>query len=170
MVVAYILCLKSNSVVSENEKPFEVIAVNPAIIEDDTMLDEDNNVIKSETVNKYLRIKVEINNITDQEYDDVWFKLELNKEVEPYLAAGICEYISDEKMHVIPQASNNENNTTAGSITGFLHEWEMQLTAEEDLKEYYDMTQDGIKKALKEICVTVYWNGGEQSVQVPIQL
>ena len=121
-------------------------------------------------------IKVSIDNNTDKDYKNVEYYLRLNEEAKPYIASGIIEF-HQEKMDVISQEKFKElkkkgklNSMGTPVIWGFEHEWNMSLTDEEYLRNYFDITPDGLADALKSVTVTIKWDGGEQVETVPLHL
>lgn len=123
-----------------------------------------------------LVIKVSIENKTDNDYKNVEYYLRLNEEVKPYIASGIIEF-PQEKMDVVSQKKFNElkekgklNSMESPVLWGFEHEWNMSLTTEEYLKNYFNLSPNDFKNALKSITVTIHWDKGEQVENIPIQL
>ena len=125
--------------------PFEIHIDTPQFVKED----EDVRMV----------LKVDISNKTDMEFDDVWFEIMMNQEVEPYIATHIISYKS-EPMDVTTQknAISLEATKEKPNISGFTHNWDMLLTTEADLKEFYNLSPDGIMDSLKYIQVIVHWD------------
>lgn len=137
--------------------PFEITISDVKVISDN-----------SEETNPKLSLTLSIENISEQEFSNVWFEIMLNNEVEPYIASHILSYKS-EKMNVTTK-ENAQQNINDLNVCGFVHKWTMSLTAEEDLKEYYDLKPENLYAALKQATVNVYWKSGKQKNCIPILL
>ena len=131
-----------------------------------------NARINDEADGRRLVITVDIDNCKNKEYKNVSYKLQLNKEVEPYIASGIITFDENDKMNVVPaeKAENMERENGVLVVTGFQHEWDMLLTTKEDLAEYWNLSPDGINNALKALSVKIIWDGGKQEESVPLSL
>ena len=131
-----------------------------------------NARINDEADGRRLVITVDIDNCKNKEYKNVSYKLQLNKEVEPYIASGILTFDENDKMNVVPaeKAENMEMENGVLVVTGFQHEWDMLLTTKEDLAEYWNLSPDGIDNALKALSVKIIWDGGKQEESVPLSL
>lgn len=137
--------------------PFEITISDVKIVSDSNKED-----------NPKLSLTISIENITEQEFNNVWFEIMLNDEIEPYIASHILTYESG-KMDVTTKMKSQQDINDL-NICGFWHKWTMLLTSEDDLEEQYNLTQDSLYSALKEITVNVYWENGQQSNSIPISL
>lgn len=162
----------ANAKKEKNPAPaFDISAVLEGIIQEpQTILNDNNEVEQTEGIDKRLRLSIAIDNVTEEKYHNVYYKLKLNDEVKPYIATQTIQYTS-EKMDVVSQAAaakvGTDNGSTKPLVSGFKHEWDLLLTTEEDLKEYHDLSEDGIRTALKSITVQVFWHGGSQEKTIP---
>ena len=131
-----------------------------------------NARINDEADGRRLVITVDIDNCKNKEYKNVSYKLQLNKEVEPYIASGILTFDENDRMNVVPaeKAENMEMENGVLVVTGFQHEWDMLLTTKEDLAEYWNLSPEGIDNALKALSVKIIWDGGKQEESVPLSL
>ena len=144
------------------ENPFKINVSNVHVISDSSDMDNDKN-------DSYrLNLKINIENIGNEEYENVYFEAELNKEVEPYIATHILKYTS-EKMN-ITTAEIAKKTTGDLNVYGFEHEWSMLLTAEEDLEEYYSSKTREMADYLDSVVVRVYWDGGSQEESIPVKV
>ena len=123
-----------------------------------------NAQIREEEDGKRLVVTVDIDNQKNQEYKNVSYSLTLNKEAQHYIASGILTFEETDKMNVVSSQKAEEMEQENGKllVTGFHHEWDMFLTTEADLKEYWNLSADGIYDAVKEVTVTITWDGGMQ--------
>lgn len=148
-------CYDSNPAQELPENPFSIQVLPPEIVVDG----QDN------------RLKVNVSMISEvEEYiKDVYFTVELNEEVKPFIAAQILKFTGDVK-DVAPLEEVKKSKVPGLVVTGFEHTWEMLLTTSEDLKNYSQHSPEEIRNELKSITVTVYWKGGSQQLIQPVNL
>lgn len=115
-----------------------------------------------------LSLDVSIENNTEEEFEDVWYKITLNEETEPYIASKILEWTSD-KMDVTTKEKAKKSGKDSLNVWGLEHTWEMLLTTDEDLQEY-DISENRIDKVLNTVTVEVFWKGGEQKEEIPVKV
>lgn len=155
-----VLCLNDRFYERTNNNPFD-IRVTELCIYDDYSSEESTT-----KDGKRLSITVDIENKTEERFKEVSYALELNPEVEPYIASGELRFESD-KMDVY---TKEEAEETEAYVWGFEHVWGMLLTTEKDLEEYSSTEQKKIVENLKELTVYVEWRGGKQVEKIPLEL
>lgn len=143
--------------------PFDIKVSNAKILEGNDLYLEQDNFDSLDKRCKRMCFEVTIKNISDKEFKNVWYELSLNKEAEPYIASGITSFTSD-KMDVttFEKAQLMDEKNGIPIISGFTHEWNMLITSEEVLKEYYNLRIESLTENVKFFTVKVYWDGGEQ--------
>ncbi|MDO4523207.1 MAG: hypothetical protein Q4B57_08705 [Eubacteriales bacterium] len=120
-----------------------------------------NFELKQDTVEKvtHLSYTVEINNMTDFAYKDVWFTIAPKKILSPY----VTEYESDKKdITSREKAEEHAKDNTDTPAGGFDVTNETLLPLEDKLKKEHQITLEDIKDAMSEITVTIHWTGGSQ--------
>lgn len=163
----------SNPVV-DTDQPFEISVDEVKVIRKQQQIFQDNNLIQTDEYENRLLITVSINNITELELKKVWFELQLNSEVEPYIASKILKFKSD-KMDITShekalEADLKDKPQDKPIVWAFSHEWNMTLTTEDDLDTYYGLSPEGLAEELKSITVKVTWKGGSQTETIPLEL
>lgn len=151
-------------------QPFGISVEEVKVINNQQEIFLNNNIKQTNEQEKRLILSVLIKNVTDKELNDVWFELQLNSEVEPYISSHILKFTSD-KMDVTTQANALLADSKDKPIVwGFSHEWDMLLTSEQDLNSYYDLSSEKLVEELKNITVKVHWSGGMQEVTIPLEI
>lgn len=155
-------------------QPYEVNVSTPEIICETEKISNENDTFQIlGGTQKRLIVTISIDNMTNLKYKNTWFELELNKEMKPYIASQIIKYTSGEKMDVTTSDEakiSDKNVNSKPMISGFEHEWGLLLLTEDELKEYFDLSPEGICDALKEITVRIYWDGGKEIIRKPLSL
>ena len=174
----------AKGIVDNPDQPFSITVSEPYISEESVQYFNDNNKLETaaEGTQNRLNFTVEINNITNQDYKNVWYRISLNEEVKPFLAAGIVTFTSD-KMDILSKEHafdpSIEDKEDSPKIWGFTYEWGSLLTTTEEFQEvtYYDKTgkeihntPEEIMEALKNVSISVHWKGGKQEVTLPLIL
>ena len=155
-------CDEMNNNKEDKENPFKISVSDVHILLDSSEIDES----KRDAYRLNLRISIE--NIDNEDYEDVYFEAELNKEAEPYIATHILKYTSD-KMNITTEEIA-KSTTNELKVYGFEHEWSMLLTTEKDLNEYYSLKTEEIVTCLDNVTVRVFWDGGSQEESIPIKV
>ena len=117
-----------------------------------------------------LIVSVLISNVTDLEFKEVWYELQINSEVKAYIASHILKFTSDKMDITTREKALAADSKGKPIIWGFSHEWDMLLTSEEDLDSYYDLSPEGLAEELKSITVQVNWSGETQTKTIPLEL
>lgn len=164
----------SSNLVVDTDQPFEISVDDVKVIRKQQQIFQDNNLIQTDEYENRLLITVSINNITELELKKVWFELQLNSEVEPYIASGILKFKSD-KMDITTrekalEADLKDKPNDKPIVWAFSHEWNMMLTTEENLDTYYGLSPEGLAEGLKSITVQVNWKGGLQTETISLEL
>ena len=175
LVCLLVACTPQQAPVNPNPdvdpaEPFKISVTEVKVISKQQQVFQNESLIQTDQFENRLLVSVLISNVTNLEFKEVWYELQLNSEVEPYIASHILKFASD-KMDITTQ----EEALAAGSkdgpiIWGFSYEWEMLLTSEEDLDSYYDLSPEGLAEALKSITVQINWSDGTQSETIPLEL
>lgn len=175
LVCLLVACTPQQAPVNPNPdvdpaEPFKISVTEVKVISKQQQVFQNESLIQTDQFENRLLVSVLISNVTNLEFKEVWYELQLNLEVEPYIASHILKFASD-KMDITTQ----EEALAAGSkdgpiIWGFSYEWEMLLTSEEDLDSYYDLSPEGLAEALKSITVQINWSDGTQSETIPLEL
>lgn len=151
-------------------QPFDISVAEVKVISNQQEVFLDNNLKQTNKQEKRLILSVLINNLTDMDFKAVWFELQFNSELEPYIASHILKFTSD-KMDVTTQEkallADSKDKTI---VWGFSHEWDMLLTSEQDLNSYYDLSTEKLVEELKNITVKVHWSGGMQEITIPLEI
>lgn len=181
VVMINLLCMNSYIFAADTqqsklkvEEPFDVQVEKVEMVQEtETSLMEENSEVAVKNINYYLSICVTIENKTKNDFQNVSFKLILNKEVSPFIASHILEYDS-EKMNVTSEKKAEASVLEKSDellIYGFSHTWDMLLTTEGDLREYYDnLSVEEISDYLQSIQVDISWDGGSQSKTIDLSL
>lgn len=124
---------------------------------------------------KRLIITTDIINKTKDDYPHLKYAISLNKEVGPYIASMIVDFVSDEYYGIpLPQGTPDKSipHLMHGLpvASGFMVEWSMLLTQEQELVEYFNVKFKSIADNFKYIDVTLSWDGGNQFQRFPIKL
>lgn len=144
------------------ENPFDISVSDVKIVSE--------NSSSSDEIEKSLYLKILIENNLNAEFNDVWFKTTLNKEVEPYIATHVLSFTS-EPINIITKEKAQENIGKSSDACGFEFNWQMVLTDDDTLKEYYNLdSSNGLQESLKSVTIEMFWNSGEQSITIPIEL
>lgn len=151
-------------------QPFEISVTEVKVISKQKQVFKDEKLIQTDQHENRLIISVLISNDTDLELKEVWFELQLNSEVEPYIASHILKFTSDKMDITTREKALAVDSKEEPIIWGFSHEWDMLLTSEEDLASYYDLLPADLTDGLKSITVQVNWSGGTQAKTIPIEL
>lgn len=159
----------------DTAQPFDISVAEVKVISNQQEGYEDNNLKQTNQHEKRLILSVLINNVTDMDFKKVWFELQFNSEVEPYIASNIIKYTSD-KMDVTTYGkalladSKDKPSKDKPIICGFSHEWNMSLTTKQDLNSFYDLSPEKLVDELKSVTVKVHWRGGMQEITIPLEL
>lgn len=151
-------------------QPFEISVTEVKVISKQQQMFQNESLTQTDQFENRLLVSVLISNVTNLEFQEVWYELQLNSEADPYIASHILKFASD-KMDI----TTREEALAAGSkdgpiIWGFAYEWEILLTSEEDLHSYYDLSPEGLAEELKSITVQINWSDGTQSETLPLEL
>lgn len=170
MAACMLIACTPNSNPVETVQPFEISVTEVKVISNQQQMIQDNNLTQSDQIKNRLVVSVSINNVTDMEFKKVWYELQLNSEVKPYIASQIIEFTSD-KMNITTHEkslASSLNDKTA--VWGFSHDWNMSLTSEDDLNSYHGLSPEELAEELKSITVQVNWSGGKQTETIPLEL
>lgn len=163
--------LTSNrNIEKEGSGPFLIEANLPIIEKSKSKVFEGDKLVEQDGEDSRLSIKVSIINKTDLDFNDVWYELELNPEVEPFIASKILKFTSDTFYVTTEKQALLNSQDEILMISGFEHDWDMLLTSEDKLLTYYNKEPDDIYNDLKSITVKVIWNDGNQEEVIPISL
>jgi len=111
---------------------------------------------------------ISIVNQTDKNFHNVWYEFSLNEEVKPFIGSGILGYKS-EPMDVTSR-DKAVRSEDAKTVSGFESSYQMGLTPQDTLEEYYQLEQSEVVSALKEIEIKVFWDGGSQVAVCPVRI
>ena len=150
-------------------QPFEISVTEVKVISKQQQMFQNESLTQTDQFENRLLVSVLISNVTNLEFQKVWYELQLNSEADPYIASHILKFASD-KMDITTREEALAAGSKDGPIWGFAYEWEILLTSEEDLHSYYDLSPEGLAEELKSITVQINWSDGTQSETLPLEL
>ncbi|MGN9165394.1 hypothetical protein ACTNDY_09000 [Tissierellaceae bacterium HCP3S3_D8] len=153
-----------------NSSPFSIEVSSPVIEKTTSEIFEDDKLIEKSGEDSRLIIKVSILNTTNQEFKNVYYEFELNPDIEPFIASQVLKFTSDKFYVTTVQQAAADSKSEILKVSGFEHNWNMLLTPNTELIEYYNRKPDDIYDALKTITIKIKWDGGEQEETIPIHL
>lgn len=151
-------------------QPFDISVAEVKVISKQQEVFVDNNLKQTNQQEKRLVLSVLINNVTDMDFKKVWFELQFNSEVKPYIASQKIKYTSDKMDVTTYEKALLADSKDKPIVWVFSHEWDMLLTTEQDLISYHDLSPEKLVEDLKSITVNVHWSGGMQEITIPLEI
>lgn len=155
------------------ENPFEIVVTDAKIVRVQREVFEGDILVQKDGEDLRLKISVSIVNSTEQDFQKVWFELELNPETEVFIASKITKFSSTYSMDyfyvtTLEKSTGPDGNDAQfaddGSlmVPGFEHNWNMLL---EPVR-----APEAVAKASKYINISIYWDGGSQIETIPLNV
>lgn len=170
--VLFIAC--AENVDNQIVDPFAVTVQSIGVIQEPKTVLQGDDILVGEGYVKRLTIDLMVTNETEFDFSNVWIQCEWNDEVIPFLASQIATYTSSEVYITSYEKymSIDDAVTADGKpiVWGIQHNWSQLLTSEDDLNIYHGSTQIKLADALKNITVTIYWDGGSQTETIDVSL